>query len=145
MQLLAPLVVNRKGEHKDVLADAQKRGFSRARVDGKVRSLEEKIELDKKSKHDVELIVDRLVLKGDSTARLTDSVEQALKEGKGVLIVTDESADPATDRTMSELNACHHCGLSFPELTPASFSFNNPLGMCTECSGLGTSPRWTRT
>ena len=140
VQLLAPLVVNRKGEHKDVLVDAQKRGFSRARIDGTVRSLEEKIELDKKSKHDIELIVDRLVLKGDSRSRLTDSVEQALKEGKGVLIVTGESADPASDRAMSELNACHHCGLSFPELTPASFSFNNPLGMCTECSGLGTKP-----
>jgi excinuclease ABC subunit A len=140
VQLLAPLVSNRKGEHKDLMSDALKRGFSRARVDGKVRSLEESIELDKKSKHDIELVVDRLVLKPDLKSRLTDSVEQALKEGKGVLIVTDESASPAADRTMSELNACHHCGLSFPELTPASFSFNNPLGMCTECSGLGTKP-----
>ncbi len=138
VQLLAPIVVNRKGEHKDLLVDAQKRGFSRARIDGKVRSLEEKIELDKKSKHDVELIIDRLVLKADLRARLTDSVEQALKEGKGVLIVTDENAAAAADRTMSELNACHHCGLSFPDLTPASFSFNNPLGMCQACSGLGT-------
>ncbi len=138
VQLLAPIVVNRKGEHKDLLVDAQKRGFSRARVDGKVRSLEEKFELDKKSKHDVELIIDRLVLKPDLRPRLTDSVEQALKEGKGVLIVTDETAAKSADRTMSELNACHHCGLSFPELAPASFSFNNPLGMCTDCSGLGT-------
>ncbi|MFZ5442787.1 MAG: excinuclease ABC subunit UvrA [Myxococcota bacterium] len=138
LQLLAPIVVNRKGEHKDLLVDAQKRGFSRARVDGKVRSLEEKIELDKKSKHDIEIVIDRLVLKPDLRPRLTDSVEQALREGKGVLIVTDENGAKAADRTMSELNACHHCGLSFPELTPASFSFNNPLGMCTECSGLGT-------
>ncbi|MFO0597155.1 MAG: excinuclease ABC subunit UvrA [Myxococcaceae bacterium] len=138
LQLLAPIVVNRKGEHKDLLQDALKRGFSRARVDGKVRSLEDKFELDKKSKHDVELIIDRLVLKADLKPRLTDSVEQALKEGKGVLIVTDEHGNRASDRTMSELNACHHCGLSFPDLVPASFSFNNPLGMCTECSGLGT-------
>src|SRR5690242_7240284 len=94
LQLLAPLVVNRKGEHKDLLVDAQKRGFTRARVDGKVRGLEEKIELDKKSKHDIELIIDRLVLKADLRPRLTDSVEAALKEGKGVLIVTDEKADP---------------------------------------------------
>ncbi|MEW6435227.1 MAG: excinuclease ABC subunit UvrA [Myxococcota bacterium] len=140
VQLLAPVVVNRKGEHKDVLQDALKRGFSRARVDGKLRGLEEKIELDKKSKHDIELVIDRLVLKPDLTPRLTDSVEQALREGKGVLIVTDETGAKSADRTMSELNACHHCGLSFPELTPASFSFNNPLGMCTECSGLGTRP-----
>ncbi len=138
LQLLAPIVVNRKGEHKDLLVDAQKRGFSRARIDGKVRALEEKIELDKKSKHDIEIIIDRLVLKPDLRPRLTDSVEQALREGKGVLIVTDENAARTADRTMSELNACHHCGLSFPDLTPASFSFNNPLGMCTECSGLGT-------
>jgi excinuclease ABC subunit A len=138
VQLLAPVVVNRKGEHKDVLQDALKRGFSRVRVDGKVRALEERIELDKKSKHDIELVIDRLVLKADLRPRLTDSVEQALREGKGVLIVTDETASKAADRTMSELNACHPCGLSFPELAPASFSFNNPLGMCAECSGLGT-------
>ncbi len=138
LQLLAPIVVNRKGEYKDVLADALKRGFSRARIDGKVYSLEDKIVLDKKLKHDIELVIDRLVLKPDLGPRLTDSVENALKEGKGVLIVTDETAARTADRTMSELNACHHCGLSFPELTPASFSFNNPLGMCQECSGLGT-------
>jgi excinuclease ABC subunit A len=138
--LLAPLVQNRKGEHKDLLVDAQKRGFSRARVDGKVKGLEERIELDKKSKHDIEIVIDRLVLKPDIKSRLTDSVETALREGKGMLVVTDESADKASDRVMSELNACHHCALSFGELTPASFSFNNPLGMCTACSGLGTHP-----
>ncbi|MFL5320617.1 MAG: excinuclease ABC subunit UvrA, partial [Myxococcaceae bacterium] len=140
LQLLAPIVTNRKGEHKDLLQDAQKRGFVRARVDGKVRGLEEKIDLDKKSKHDIAIVVDRLVLKPDMKARLTDSVETALREGKGILIVTDEHADAKSDRVMSELNACHHCGLSFGELTPASFSFNNPLGMCQECNGLGTKP-----
>src|SRR5499427_6450958 len=140
LMLLAPLVQNRKGEHKDVLADAQKRGFSRARVDGKIKALEERIELDKKSKHDIELIIDRLVLKPDVRSRLTDSVETALKEGKGVLIVADESGSKSGDRVMSELNACHHCGLSFPDLSPASFSFNNPLGMCQDCNGLGTRP-----
>jgi len=140
LMLLAPLVQNRKGEHKDVLADAQKRGFSRARIDGKIKTLEERIELDKKSKHDIELVVDRLVLKPEVRSRLTDSVETALKEGKGVLIVTDEAGSKGSDRVMSELNACHFCGLSFPELTPASFSFNNPLGMCDDCNGLGTRP-----
>ncbi len=140
LQLLAPIIVNQKGEHKDVLPEAQKRGFTRARVDGKVRGIEEKVVLDKKSKHDIELVIDRLVLKGDITARLTDSVETALKEGKGVLIVTDEHGAKSADRVMSELNACAHCGISFPELAPASFSFNNPLGMCQECNGLGTRP-----
>ena len=138
LMLLAPLVQNRKGEHKDLLQDAQKRGFSRARIDGRMRGLEEKIELDKKSKHDIDLVVDRLVLKPDLKARLTDSVETALKEGKGLLKVTDEAG--GNERVMSELNACHSCGLSFGELAPSAFSFNNPLGMCTECNGLGTRP-----
>ncbi len=138
VMLLAPLVQNRKGEHKEVLADAVRRGFARARVDGRVRSLEERIELDKKAKHTVEVVVDRLVLKPEVRARLTDSVETALREGKGILLVTDETG--ASERVLSELNACHHCGLSFAELTPASFSFNSPLGMCPDCNGLGTRP-----
>ena len=136
LMVLAPLVQNRKGEHREVLLDAQRRGFSRALVDGRVRGLEERIELDKKSKHDIELVVDRLVLKPEVKGRLTDSVETALKEGKGILKVTDESG--GNGRTMSELNACHRCGLSFGELAPASFSFNNPVGMCSDCNGLGT-------
>ena len=82
--------------------------------------------------------MDRLVLKPELRSRLTDSVETALREGKGVLLLTDESGGNA--RVMSELNACHHCGLSFGELTPAHFSFNNPLGMCPDCNGLGTKP-----
>ena len=140
LQLLAPVIVNMKGEHKDVLPEAQKRGFTRARVDGTLRPIEEKVVLEKKSKHDIELVIDRLVLKGDIKSRLTDSVETALREGKGVLIVTDETGTKTSDRVMSELNACAHCGISFPELTPASFSFNNPLGMCQDCNGLGTKP-----
>lgn len=140
VQVLAPLVTNRKGEHKDLLTEAQKRGFSRARIDGKLKSLEERVELDKKSKHDIELVIDRLVLKADIKTRLTDSVETALREGKGTLIITDETGASTADRVMSELNACPACGVSFGDLTPASFSFNNPLGMCTDCNGLGTRP-----
>ncbi|HLL05537.1 MAG TPA: excinuclease ABC subunit UvrA, partial [Myxococcaceae bacterium] len=138
VQILAPIVTNRKGEHKDLLTEAQKRGFSRARIDGKLKSLEERIELDKKSKHDIALIIDRLVIKPEVKQRLTDSVETALREGKGMLIISDETGNPASDRIMSELNACHTCGLSFGELSPSSFSFNNPLGMCPDCNGLGT-------
>ncbi|WP_342381020.1 excinuclease ABC subunit UvrA [Myxococcus stipitatus] len=140
VQVLAPLVSNRKGEHKDLLTEAQKRGFSRARIDGKLKSLEERVELDKKTKHDIELVIDRLVLKADIKTRLTDSVETALREGKGTLIITDETGAATADRVMSELNACPSCGVSFGDLTPASFSFNNPLGMCTDCNGLGTRP-----
>ncbi|MCI0672730.1 MAG: excinuclease ABC subunit UvrA, partial [Myxococcaceae bacterium] len=138
--LLAPVAQARKGEHRELLQDALKRGFTRARIDGKVRSLEEKFELEKKVKHDIALVIDRIVIKPDVTSRLTDSVETALREGKGMLVVSDEQARPESDRAMSEKNACLTCGLSFGELTPASFSFNNPLGMCTECSGLGTRP-----
>src|SRR6185369_8369098 len=101
LQLLAPLITNQKGEHKDVLPEAAKRGFTRARVDGKIRNVDDKVVLDKKSKHDLELVIDRLVIKGDITARLTDSVETALREGKGVLIVTDEAGAKSSDRVMS--------------------------------------------
>ncbi|HVP68469.1 MAG TPA: excinuclease ABC subunit UvrA [Anaeromyxobacteraceae bacterium] len=148
--LLAPLVQNRKGEYKDLLGDAHKRGFARVRVDGVVHSLEERLALDKKLKHDIELVVDRLVVKQAIRSRLTDSVETALREGKGTLIVADADKeqkvgpgiDPEEykkhDRFYSELNACPTCGISFGELSPQAFSFNSPTGSCAECQGLGT-------
>ncbi len=148
--VLAPLVQNRKGEYRELLGDAQKRGFSRVRVDGMMHSLEERLSLDKKLKHDIELVVDRLVVKEGIGGRLTDSVETALREGKGTLIVADADKeqkvgpgiDPEEykkhDRFFSELNACPTCGISFGELAPQAFSFNSPVGSCTECQGLGT-------
>ena len=147
--LLAPLVQNRKGEYRELLGDAHKRGFARVRVDGLVHSLEERLALDKKLKHDIELVIDRLVVKPDIRSRLTDSVETALREGKGTLVVADAAreqkvgpGDPEEykkhDRFFSELNACHVCGLSFGELVPQAFSFNSPMGSCPECQGLGT-------
>ncbi|HET9596088.1 MAG TPA: excinuclease ABC subunit UvrA [Anaeromyxobacteraceae bacterium] len=148
--LLAPLVQNRKGEYRELLGDAHKRGFARVRVDGVVHSLEERLALDKKLKHDIELVVDRLVVKPDLRARLTDSVETALREGKGTLIVADAAreqkvgpgVDPEEykkhDRFFSEHNACPYDGLSFADLAPQSFSFNSPLGSCPDCQGLGT-------
>ena len=144
VMLLAPLAQNKKGEHRELLQDAQKRGFARARVDGKIKGLEERIELDKKSKHDIELIVDRLVLKPDLRTRLTDSVETALREGKGVLIVTDETGSKESERVMSELNACHHCGLSFGDLTPASFSLTTRSGCARIAMGWAPGRRWIR-
>ena len=137
-QLLAPLVQQRKGEFKELLQDALKRGFSRARIDGKLVSLEQKLSLSKKHKHDILLVIDRLIMAEGIRERLMDSVEAALKEGKGLLVVTDEKGEDS--RVFSELNACHRCGLSFPELSPSRFSFNHPLGMCPDCNGLGTKP-----
>ena len=138
--LLAPVVRDRKGEHKDVLADALKRGFSRARIDGRLHELAEhaRLHLDKKLKHTVEIVIDRLVVKPELGPRLTDSVETALREGKGILVTAAPDGDPAKDQVMSEPLACQKCGLSFDEPTPQHFSFNNPLGMCPECQGLGT-------
>jgi excinuclease ABC subunit A len=142
LTLLAPLVEQRKGEHKEVLADARKRGFARARVDGTIRALEEDIELDKKRKHDIQIVVDRLVIKGGETdRRLIDSVETALREGKGVLHALTALAQKGETHSMySEHLSCPVDGISFPELAPHSFSFNNPLGMCQECNGLGARP-----
>jgi excinuclease ABC subunit A len=139
--ILAPVVASRKGEYKDVLDDLRKRGMPRVRIDGKLYRLDEdRVDLDKKLKHDIHVVVERLVMRPDLQARLTDAVETALKEGKGLLVVSDEKSTPASDRVFSELNACPDCGISFGELTPPSFSFNNPLGMCPDCNGLGT--RW---
>jgi excinuclease ABC subunit A len=147
--LLAPLVQNRKGEYRDLLQDLSRRGYARVRVDGMVHELTERLVLDKKLKHDIELVVDRLVVKDGIRSRLTDSVETALREGKGTLIVGDADkpqkvgpGDPEEykkhDRFYSELNACPYCGLSFADLAPQNFSFNSPLGSCPDCQGLGT-------
>ena len=147
--ILAPLIQNRKGEYKDLLGDVQKRGFARVRVDGMIHQLTERLALDKKLKHDIELVVDRIVVKDGIRSRLTDSVETALREGQGTLVVADAEkeqrvgpGDPEEykkhDRFYSELNACHACGLSFGELAPQAFSFNSPVGSCPECQGLGT-------
>jgi excinuclease ABC subunit A len=133
--LLAPLVKDRKGEHRDVLDQIRKAGFSRVRVDGVVVSLEDDVRLDKKKKHSLDAVVDRLVAKEGMSQRLTDSVETALRYGQGVVIV---APDGRPESVMSQHRACHHCGISFPEPSPQLFSFNSPQGMCPECSGLGT-------
>src|SRR3989441_55056 len=142
LTLLGPLIEQRKGEHKDVISDARKRGFARARVDGVIRDLDEDIDLDKKRKHDIAVVVDRLVVKKeDGSRRLIDSVETALKEGKGILhAITLLPRGGETQSIYSEHLSCPVDGISFPELAPHSFSFNNPLGMCHECNGLGTRP-----
>jgi excinuclease ABC subunit A len=134
--VLAPLVKERKGEHKDVIEQVRKAGFARVRLDGIVLSLEDdEVRLDKKKKHTIDAVVDRLVAKPGLAQRLTDSVETALRLGEGTVVI---AAEGQKDQVLSEHRACHHCGISFPEPTPQLFSFNSPQGMCPECSGLGT-------
>jgi len=133
--LLAPVVEHRKGEFKDVLDGLRQNGFTRARIDGKVTLLEEAPALDKKKKHNIEVVVDRIVMNTDVRARLTDSVETALKAGSGRLIVDIEGA---ASRSFSEARSCPKCNVSMPELTPQALSYNSPLGMCVACHGLGT-------
>ena len=135
ISLLAPLLVNRKGEHRELIAEAGRSGFVRLRVDGEIVMTEDVEALDKRRKHHVEAVVDRLVLKKSQKARVVDSVETALKLGQGMLIAVEGDG---ADRVYSENMACGHCGVSFPELTPQSFSFNSPQGMCHSCNGLGT-------
>ncbi len=165
-QVLAPLARNRKGAFKDTFAQASADGFARVRVDGDILGLDEKITLDKKNKHNIELVVDRLVVpmgvnevneegvnevpphysstsstssasftsSSSFRSRLTDSIETALRAGDGLVIIDQGNGN---EWMLSERNACPECGLSFPELTPAMFSFNSPMGMCPECNGLG--------
>ncbi|HME71082.1 MAG TPA: excinuclease ABC subunit UvrA [Myxococcota bacterium] len=135
LTLLAPLLVNRKGEHRELLADARKSGFVRLRIDGEIVLSEDLSTLDKRKKHHVEAVVDRIVVAPGLVSRVTGSVETALKLGGGTLITAVEGQK---DRVFSESMACSACGISFPELTPQSFSFNSPQGMCSECNGLGS-------
>ncbi len=135
IQILAPVVRARKGEHVKVLEDAKKSGYVRVRVDGNIYELSEGIELDKNKKHNIEIIVDRLVIKKDHVRRLTDSAETALALSGGLLFVDLVSENRQI--AFSQNYACPDCGISIEELTPRSFSFNNPHGACPTCTGLG--------
>ncbi len=136
--LLAPLLVNRKGEHRELLEEARRAGWLRLRVDGKIVETEGLEALDKRKKHNVEAVIDRLIVKSGIKSRLTESVETALRIGAGQMLAsTGASAKVEDDQTFSEHAACGKCGISFPELTPQAFSFNSPQGMCGDCNGLG--------
>ncbi|HEY6325583.1 MAG TPA: excinuclease ABC subunit UvrA [Candidatus Cybelea sp.] len=139
LTLLAPLVRGRKGEYAKLFEEIAKEGFSRVRVDGEVKDLREKISLDKKRKHTIEVIVDRLVMKPEIRKRLADSVETTLRLSTGIVTVLRQAQDDKgqAELTYSEAFACVYCGLSFEELAPRLFSFNSPYGACPECSGLG--------
>ena len=136
--VLAPKVGDRKGEHSDLLDRAKKAGFTRVRIDGVEKTLDEPIELNKKVKHRIDLVVDRLVVKEAIRPRLADSVETALREGEGKMVIgVLDNKGGCSDQFFSEHNYCHACDLSFPDLEPNSFSFNAPSGACPACNGLG--------
>jgi excinuclease ABC subunit A len=134
--VLAPVVRGRKGEYKKLFFDLQRQGYSRVRVNGAIRELGDEIELDKKRKHTIEVVVDRLVVRENLGSRLADSLETALRLADG--IVTVEAVEGGAAHTFSEKLACAQCGISFPEVSPRMFSFNNPYGACPECGGIGS-------
>ena len=138
LMILAPISRGRKGTFAEELDSYRGRGFTRARIDGEITQLEETPELDKNKKHDIDLVVDRLVVKAGGTPRLTDSVETALKVGGGRIVVS-VLGDSPEERLYSEHRFCPYCELSLPEPTPAMFSFNSPLGACGTCNGLGSA------
>ena len=141
--VLSPVVRDQKGMHEKVLADAKKKGYVRVRVDGSMYDLTENITLDKNKKHKIEIVVDRLVMKDGIRSRLSDSVEAALAAADGrLLIVTVPRGDePETEMSFSQTYACEEHGISFGELEPRIFSFNNPAGACPKCAGLGDMQR----
>ena len=135
LQILAPVIRSKKGEHVKVLEDARKSGYVRARVDGIIYDLSEEIKLEKNKKHDIEIIVDHLVIKPDISRRLTDSAETALSLAGGLMYV--DLPGSGEQLTFSQNYACDDCGISIEELTPRLFSFNSPHGACPTCTGLG--------
>jgi len=138
LTLLAPMVRGRKGEYAKLFEEIAKEGFTRVRVDGEVKELREKIALDKKRKHTIEVVVDRLVVKPEVRSRLADSVETTLRLSTGIVtVIAATPGQPERELTFSEAFACVYCGLSFEELAPRLFSFNSPYGACPDCSGLG--------
>lgn len=135
LMILAPVVRAKKGEHKKILETLAKDGFARVRVDGEIHDLDEDIKLEKQQKHSIAAIVDRIILKPDSTQRVTDSVEIALQMAGGIVIV--QNMETGEETMMNENFACADCGVSIEELSPRMFSFNSPFGACPACTGLG--------
>ncbi|MCL4249604.1 MAG: excinuclease ABC subunit UvrA [Anaerolineae bacterium] len=147
IQVLAPIIKGRKGTHEKIFDDLRKAGFARARVNGEVYDLSEQIELDRYVIHNIEVVIDRIIIRKyddpesedarNAETRLTEAIETGLKMGEGVIIVNNLSTDPPTDMLFSELLACVNGHGSIPEIEPRSFSFNTPKGACPECQGLG--------
>lgn len=135
--VLAPVIRGRKGEYRQLFEDIKRDGFVRVRIDGDIKDLSEEIQLDKNKKHNIDIVVDRLVINDTIKDRLTESVESSLKLSDGMVVV--HSPDSNNDRLYSELYACIDCGISIEELSPRMFSFNSPYGACEACHGLGTT------
>src|SRR2546427_342643 len=135
INVLAPIVRGRKGEFKKELAGLRARGYTKARIDGQFRSLDEEIKLDRRRNHTIELVVDRLIVRGGIERRLTESIDTALNLAEDIVVINSYEAG---DRLFSRRLACIDCGLSMPEMTPRAFSFNSPHGACPDCQGLGT-------
>ena len=138
VQILAPVIRGKKGEHVKVFEDARKQGYVRVRVDGEVRDLAEEIKLKKTQKHNIEIVVDRVVIRPDARGRITDSVETATALSGGLVIADVIGGEPLS---FAQNYACEDCGISIEELTPRMFSFNNPYGACPVCTGLGMQKR----
>ena len=136
VQILAPVIRGKKGEHVKVFEDARRQGYVRVRVDGEMRDLSEEIKLQKTKKHNIEIVVDRISIRADVRSRLTDSVETAAALSGGLVIADVVGGE---EITFSQNYACEDCGISIEELTPRMFSFNNPYGACPVCTGLGLS------
>ncbi len=133
MQVLAPVIRGRKGEHEEKLEQARKSGFMRVRIDGEMRTLDETITIDKNKKHSIEIVVDRIVLKDGIRSRLAESIETAIDLAEGLVTVISDDEEQLFSTKLS----CPDCGVSIPELSPRMFSFNSPYGACPKCSGLG--------
>ena len=134
IQILAPVIRGKKGEYKKLIENYQKEGFVRARIDGVVQELTDDIDIDRKKKHDIDIVIDRLVIKEDIRSRLTESIETAMKYADNLVRVDIVGGK---ERLYSGNYACPDCGISFEELSPRMFSFNNPMGACPECTGIG--------
>jgi len=139
LQVLAPVVRGKKGEHQKILDDAKAAGFTRARVDGEVVSLDEPVKLDKQKKHGIDIVIDRVKLSEDARRRLADSIETAFETADGSVIVLRGEGEAAEEHFFSQKNSCPDCGISMPEMEPRLFSFNSPFGACPDCAGLGSS------
>ena len=135
MQILAPVISGRKGTHAKLIEDLKKQGFVRVRIDGELRDLDDNIELDKNKKHNIEVVVDRIVVKEGIEVRLSDSLESAFELGRRYCIVDVIEHE---ELLFSEHHACPMCGFSIGELEPRMFSFNSPFGACPDCDGLGS-------
>ena len=136
IQVMAPVVRGKKGEHVKIFENARRSGYVRVRADGNLYALDEEIRLEKNKKHNIEIVIDRLVIRADIRQRLTDSVETASAQSGGLIVVN--LPEEERDLTFSQNYACEDCGVSIEELTPRMFSFNNPYGFCPACTGLGS-------